>query len=110
MKKGLTSLLGISLTTRPQMGRLVQFRFRQSLAATNFFNPGIRCFSNKNTNPNKLGGNQQPDPKSEEAAMAGAKEFMEQQKSIVDELKDVSEFTTKVMHADRPVILDCYAE
>ncbi len=42
--------------------------------------------------------------------MAGAKEFLEQQKGIVDELKDVSEFNSKVMQADKPVILDCYAE
>ena len=42
--------------------------------------------------------------------MAGAKEFLEQQKSIIDELKDVSEFNSKVMQADRHVILDCYAE
>lgn len=37
------------------------------------------------------------DPKSEEAAIAGAREFMDQQKSIIDELKDLSEFNTKVM-------------
>lgn len=56
--------------------------------------------SNKN-----IGGGDHPnkkaataaDPKSEEAAMAGAKEFMDQQKSIIDELKDIQEFNTKVM-------------
>ena len=74
---------------------------------------GTRQFSNKNVggngNSNKKVSNA-ADPKSEEAAMAGAKEFMDQQKSIIDELKDLQEFNAKVMQADRPVILDCYAE
>lgn len=46
----------------------------------------------------------------EVAAMAGAKDFLDQAKSFVDELASVPEFTTKVMHCDKPVILHCYAE
>jgi hypothetical protein len=42
--------------------------------------------------------------------MEGAKEFLEQTKHLIDEIQDVSEFTTKVMQSDKPVILDCYAE
>ncbi len=42
--------------------------------------------------------------------MSGAKEFLEKSKQIIDELKNLNEFNTKVMKSDKPVILDCYAE
>ncbi len=42
--------------------------------------------------------------------MDGAKEFLEQTKEFVYELKNLNEFTTKVMQSDKPVILDCFAE
>ena len=35
---------------------------------------------------------------------------MDDVKQYVDEIKDYSEWTTKVMESDKPVVLDCYAE
>lgn len=49
-------------------------------------------------------------PNDEAAAIEGAKAFMKEAKKIVDELADMNQFNTKVMQADRPVILDCYAD
>ena len=46
---------------------------------------------------------------SEAAAMEGAKEFMEQARSIIDELQEVHEFQSRVMTSDKPVVLECYA-
>ena len=42
--------------------------------------------------------------------MKEAKEFIQDVKSYVDEILDYSEWSTKVMQSDKPVILDCYAE
>jgi thioredoxin len=47
---------------------------------------------------------------SEAAAMEAAKAFIQEAKKIVDEITELSQFNTKVMGADRPVILDCYAD
>ena len=43
--------------------------------------------------------------------MAETKEFLKQtQELLVEELKDYSEWLPKVMQADKPIILECYAE
>jgi len=47
---------------------------------------------------------------SEATAIEGAKVFIKEAKKIVDELTDMAQFNSKVMAADRPVILDCYAD
>lgn len=41
--------------------------------------------------------------------MEGAKDFMEQARSIIDELQEVHEFQSRVMQSDKPVVLECYA-
>ena len=69
-----------------------------------------RGISNKidncNTQPNC---NTIAKDQSEAAAMEGAKDFMDQARSIIDELQEVPEFQSKVMLSDKPVILECYA-
>ena len=50
------------------------------------------------------------DQGSEAAAMNEAKDFLKQTKEFVDEVNEYSEWLPKVMNADKPVILDCYAE
>lgn len=42
--------------------------------------------------------------------MKDAKQFMEEVKNYIDEIRDYQEWVPKVMEADKPVILDCYAE
>ncbi len=46
----------------------------------------------------------------EDTAKAEARAFMSETKSYVDEIIEMTEWTTKVMQSDVPVILDCYAE
>ncbi len=46
----------------------------------------------------------------EAAAMEEAKEFLKAGKEYVEELKTYEEWVPSVMQADKPVILDCYAE
>ena len=47
---------------------------------------------------------------SEAASINEAKEYLESQKQVIDELTNYEEWVPKVMQAEKPVILDCYAE
>lgn len=42
--------------------------------------------------------------------MEGAREFLKEAKKIIDEVTEYSQFNSKVMQSDKPVILDCYAD
>jgi hypothetical protein len=42
--------------------------------------------------------------------MEGARDFLQEAKKMIDEVTEYSQFASKVMQSDKPVILDCYAE